>query len=147
MLTKLLPDQISKFWDIIRYAIEQSLPPIAGEHPDKMKNILMSLLSSKSQCWASYDIKEDRRILEAIVITRIFYDDASDTKSLLIYCLYGYEHIKQSSFTNGLKALVKFAKSEGCERVISYTNEPGVVELMNRLGGDTSYTFISVPLY
>lgn len=147
MLTRLLPDQVSKFWDIIRYAIEQSLPPIAGEDPDKMKKILMSLLSSKSQCWASYDVNEDKRTLEAIVITRIFYDDASDTKSLLIYCLYGYGHIRQSSFTNALKALVKFAKSESCERVIAYTNEPGVVNLVNRLGGDTSYTFISIPLY
>ena len=147
MLTKLLPDQVSKFWDVIRYAIENSLPPIAGESPDKMKKILMSLLTGKSQCWVSYEINESSKVFEAIVITRIFYDDASDTKSLLIYCLYGYEHIKQSSFTSGLKTLVKFAGSRGCERIIAYTSEPGVIKLVNRLGGDTSYTFISIPLY
>jgi hypothetical protein len=147
VLTKLLPDQVSEFWEIIRYAIEQSLPPIAGEHPDKMKKILMSLLSGKSQCWINSDVGEDRRVLEAVVVTKIFYDDASDTKSLLIYCLYGYENIKQSSFTSALKTLVKYAKSESCERVIAYTNEPGVVKLVNRLGGDTSYNFISIPLH
>ena len=138
---------MSKFWDIIRYAIEQSLPPITGEHPDKMKKILMSLLSGKSQCWINSDIGEGRRVLEAVVVTRIFYDDASDTRSLLIYCLYGYDFVKQSSFTSALKALVKYAKSESCERIIAYTDKPGVVKLVNRLGGDTSHTFISIPLH
>lgn len=146
MLTKLLPDQISKFWDIIRYAIEQSLPPTAGEGPGKMKKILTSLLSGKSQCWASYIVDGDNRTFEGIVVTRIFYDDVSDTRSLLIYCLYGYEGASQSSWTNGLKTLVKYSKSKNCERIIAYTDLPNIVKLVERLGGDTSYTFLSIPL-
>jgi len=146
MLTKLLPDQISSFWDVIRYAIENSLPPIAGESPDKMKKILMSLLSGKMQCWASYEISEKRRILEGIVVTRISYDDASDTRNLLIYCLYSYERVGYSNWTSGLKTLVKFAESRNCERIIAYTSEPGVIELVKKLKGDVSYTFVSIPL-
>lgn len=146
MLTKLLPDQISKHWNIIRYAVEQSLPPIAGGSPDRMKKILTSLLCGKSHCWASYIINEDVRTFEGIVITRIFHDDVSDTRNLLIYCLYGYEGVKQSSWTAGLKALVKFGRSKNCERIIAYTDVHGIVELINKLGGDTSYTFVSLPL-
>jgi len=147
MLTKLLPEQVSKYWDIIRYAIEQSLPPVAGEGPDKMKKILMSLLSSKSQCWISSDINEESRILEAVLVTRILYDDVSDTKNLLIYCLYGYEHIKQSSYSSGVSTLVKYAESKGCDRIIAYTNFPRVIEMIEKLGGSTTYTFISIPLH
>ena len=146
MLTKLLPDQISKFWDIIRYAIEESLPPVAGESPDKMKKILTSLLCGKSECWASYEKTEEIRKLEAIVVTRISYDDVSDTRSLLIYSLYSYEGMSQASWKSGLTSLVKYARSKKCERIIAYTEVPGIIELVNRLGGETKYTFISIPL-
>jgi len=146
MLTKLLPEQISKHWDIIRYAVEQSLPPIVGGSPDRMKKILTSLLCGKAHCWASYIVNGDVRRFEGIVITRIFYDDVSDTRNLLIYCLYGYEGVDQLSWTTGLKALVKFARSKNCKRIIAYTDVPYIIELVNKLGGDTSYTFVSLPL-
>ncbi len=146
MLTKLLPEQISQFWDIIKYAIEESLPPIAGEGPDKMNKILTSLLSSKSECWASYTVNGKERRFEGIVITKIQYDDISDTKSLLIYCLYGYETADRSSWTAGLKALVKYAASRNCHRIIGYTEVPFIVDVVRRLGGEAKYTFISLPV-
>ena len=146
MLTKLLPDQISKHWDIIRYAVEQSLPPIVGGSPDRMKKILTSLLCGKAHCWASYIVDGDVRRFEGIMITRIFYDDVSDTRQLLIYCLYGYEGVEQSSWITGLKSLVKFARSKNCERIIAYTDVPYMIELTKKLGGNADYTFCSFPL-
>ena len=146
MLTKLLPNQISEFWDIIKYAIEQSLPPIAGEGPDKMNNILTSLISGMAECWASYTINGDQRRFEGIVITKILYDDVSDTKNLLIYCLYGYENVDRSSWTSGFKSLVKYASSRNCHRIIAYTDVPGLVETAKRLGGEARYTFVSLPV-
>jgi len=97
MLTKLLPDQISNFWDIIKYSVEESLPPIVGDHPDKMNRILSSLLCGKSECWASYNRQGDNTKFEGIVLTKMLYDDASDTRNLLIYCLYGYEEVNKES--------------------------------------------------
>ena len=146
MLTRLLPDQISRFWDIIKYAIEESLPPIAGGSPDRMNRVLMSLLSDRAQCWASYTVGEEQRRLEGIVITRILYDDVSDTRNLLIYCLYGYEGAGKDSWLSGLKSLVKYGVSKSCHRIIGYTNLPSIVRIVERLGGETKYTFVSLPL-
>lgn len=146
MLTKLLPDQISKFWDIISYAIEESLPPVAGESPDKMNNILMSLLSGKSQCWVSYTKNEEQRIFEGVVVTKILYDDMSDTKNLLIYCLYGYNSVKRTSWLSGFKALVKYAASKSCYRIVGYSDLPFILDVVKRLGGETRYTFVTLPL-
>jgi len=146
MLTKLLPDQISDYWDIIRYAVEQSLPPVVGEGPDKMNKILSSLLMGKSHCWASYTINGNKRRFEGIVITKISYDDISDTKNLLIYCLYSYEGISEESWVSGFKSLVKFAESRNCDRIIGYTKEPLIVKKVNQLGGDADYIFVSLPL-
>lgn len=146
MLVKLLPDQISRFWDIIQYAIEESLPPIAGDDEDRMNKILMSLLGGKSQCWASYVKDGDVPRFEGIVVTRILYDDVSDTRNLLIYCLYGYEKVSRSAWLNGLKTLVKFAASKNCYRIIGYTSEPFIVKTVERLGGEAKYTFVSLPV-
>lgn len=147
MLTKLLPDQISAFWDVIKYAIEESLPPTVSENPDKMNRILMSLLSDKAQCWVSYTINKEQRKLEGIIITRVSYDDVSDTKNLLIYCLYGYGNVGRANILSGFKTLVKYASSRDCCRIVGYTDLPYVVELAKRFGGDTGYTFVSIPLY
>ena len=146
MLTRLLPDQISQFWDVIKYAIEQSLPPIAGESPGRMNRILTSLISGGSDCWASYTIDGDQRRFEAIVITKMLYDDVSDTKNLLIYCLYGYEIVDRSSWASGLKSLVKYASGKGCHNIVAYTDVPGIVDLVKRLGGEAKQTFISLPV-
>ena len=146
MLTKLLPDQVSQHWDVIKYAIEESLPPVVGDNPDKMNNILMSILTDKTQCWASYVRDESETRFEGIVLTRILYDDASDTKSLLIYCLYGYEKVDKESWLGGIKALSKFALSRGCVQVVAYTAHDYIVNISKSLGADSAYTFVTFDL-
>lgn len=143
MLNRLLPEQVSKFWDIIKYAIEQSLPPIVGEHPDKMNRILSGALSGKVEVWASYNKEGNKNKFEGIVLTKILYDDASDTKNLLIYCLYGYERIDRLSWIQGLSTLVKYAKSKNCLQIIAYTDVPYLIDIVKRLGGEAKYTFVS----
>lgn len=143
MIVKLLPDQISKFWDIIRYAVEQSLPPIVGEHPNKMQNILASALDGSIDVWASYTKDGEGNRFEGIVLTEILFDRPSRTKNLLIYCMYGYEEVDKQSWIKGISALTKYAASKGCNQIVGYTNIPYIVELVNRLGGETKYTFIS----
>ena len=146
MLTKLLPDQIAKFWDIIKYAIEDSIPPTATWTPNMTNKILTSLLCGKSHCWISYIMEGEQRKLEAVVVTQILYDDISDTRNLLIYCLCSYETNMGSSWLNGLKALVKFATFQGCKNIVAYTDVPSIIKIVKRLGGETNQTFISLPL-
>ena len=146
MLTKLLPDQVSAHWDIIKYAIQESLPPIAGEGPDKMNNILTALLCSKAECWISSVVEEENRRLEGVIITKLQYDDISRTKNLLIYCLYGYEGVSTESWTSGLKSLVKYASSKNCSRILAYTDIPYMIETAKKIGGEAKYVLCSFPL-
>jgi len=146
MLTKLLPDQISAYWDIIRYAIEQSLPPVVGEGPDKMKKILMALLSGKAECWVSHTMEGENKRFEGVMVTRMQYDDISDTKNLLMYCAYGYEKITDESWAAGFATLAKYAKSKGCHRITTYTTIPYLIEMAKKFSADSTYTFITFPL-
>jgi len=139
MLTLLIPEQISKFWDVIKYAVEQSLPPISGEHPDKINHILSAALSGKVNVWVSH---KDRKF-EAIVLTTSMYDVISDTRNLLIYCLYGYNKIDRNSWLEGLIALSKYAKSRKFNQITAYTDVDHIINMAKHLGGEARYTFIS----
>ncbi len=147
MITKLLPDQISKFWPIIKYAVEQSLPPTVGDHPDKMNRILSGMLSGKLDVWASYRHLEDGSTkFDGIGVTQILYDEASDTKSMLIYAVYAYEKTLPSTWSEAFEAISKYAVSKGCGRYVAYSSIPYVIDMAKQFGGDTSFTFISFPL-
>jgi len=143
MLTRLLPDQIANFWDIIKYAVEQSLPPIVGESPDKMDRILSACLSGKIQVWASYRREEEGTVFEGICLTKIIYDDASNTKNLLLYCIYGYESTLEEAWMHAFRAVSKYAKKHGCNDIVGYTNVDYLIEKAALFGGDAKYTFIS----
>jgi len=146
MILRLLPEQVSKFWDVIKYAVEESLPPIVGDHPDKINRILSSALSGKIEVWASYTKNEGALTLGGIALTKMLYDDASDTRNLLIYCIYGYGDISNDIWIKGFETLAKYAKSRKCLQMIAYSNLPNIISLAKRLGGETDYTFISFDL-
>jgi len=146
MLTRMLPDQISRFWPVVKYALEQALPPTVGDHPDRMNRILSGMLSGKLDVWASYRHLEEVTKFDGIVVTQILYDDASNTKSLLIYAIHAYEDTLPETWTEGFETLFKYAKAQGCYRCVAYSSVPYVVEQAKKYGADTSFTFISFPL-
>jgi hypothetical protein len=147
MLTKLLPEQISKFWPVIKYAVEESLPPTIGDHPDKMNRILSGLLSGKLDAWASYrHLPNEVTKFEGIAVTQILYDEASNTYSMLIYVAYAYEKMAPESWVEAYETVGKYARSKGCTRYIAYSSLPYLIDMAKKFGADTSFTFISFPL-
>ncbi len=142
MITRLLPDQVSGFWDVIKYAVEQSLPPIVTRHSDSMNRILSSLLSGKTTCWASYGKSEEKSNLNGIILTKLIYDDTTHTKNLLLYSVYGYSKVKEKFWMEGFAFMSKHAIAQGCDRLIAYTDVPFLIEMAKRYNADMQ-TFIS----
>lgn len=141
MLIKITSTQIAHGWDVIKWAIGNSLPPVAGGAEDRMSNLLKSLLLDHLQCWVS--VSEEGKI-QAIVVTSITIDEASGIKNLLVYCMYGFVPLTNVIWAEGLVALKKYAKHRGCHRITAYTSVPGIIDLFKRIGGNTDYTFISL---
>ena len=146
MLLRLIPDQISRFWGVIKFAVEQSLPPTVGEHPDKINRILSSALSGGIDVWASYSKIKNEIKFESIVLTKFLFDDTSETKSLLVYCIYSYTRMAKDNWLQGLQKFAKYAKSRGCNRIVAYTNNNQIIELFKHCDGDIDYTFISLEI-
>ena len=146
ILSQLLPDQVSNSWDVVKHAIEASTPPTTTWTPNMLNKILTSLLCGKAQCWFGYVVKGEERKLKVVLVTNILYDDISDTRNLLIYSAYSYEDTDRSDLLSGFKTLVKYAASKNCKNIVAYSNVPSIINLAKRLGGETSQTFISLPL-
>jgi len=144
MITKLTPDQISKFWPVIKYGVEATLPPITGKHVDRMNRILSAMLRGDIDVWVSYT-KPDNKF-EGIAVTQVLYDDASNTKNLLLYCVYGYVPVAKESWGEGKDLIFKYAKEIGCSGVVAYTQSQYIVDLAKFFGADTSFTFIHFDL-
>jgi len=108
-----------------------------------MNRILAAALSGRVEVWASYTKEDGKNKFEGIVLTKILYDDVSDTRNLLIYCLYGYNKVSDNSWINGILTLAKYAKSRRCSQIVAYTDVQRIIKVVNSLGGESKYTFIS----
>ena len=144
MLVRLIPEQISQLWDVIKYALENS-PPLTTEvdYDSWLNNILMSAMSGSIEVWASYSKENGTAKFEGVVLTSFEVDKFIRKKSLLVYYIFAYRDVAADSWTRGLETLAKYAKSRNCSRIVAYSNVPEIISISNKLGGDTSVTFIS----
>ena len=142
MLIRLTSDQVSNFWEIIKYSFEQAAPPTVLVSPDHATNLLEDLLVGTTDCWISFQRGEKGSKVDGVVITKIVEDDTSKTRNLLIYSLYGYSFVGKDSWIEGLTTIARWAKSKRCYQIIGFTTEDQVVSLVDKMGGDSSVTLV-----
>lgn len=146
MLIQLLPEQASRYWADIKGAVEDSLPPVVGMQSDRMSNILTQILTGTVSVWVSVEKGETVNTINGLILTTFVFDGISGTKSLLIYCIYGYGNIQKGGVLEVVQALQKFGGANECHRIIAYSDVPSVMELVESLGGETRYRLLSIPL-
>jgi len=138
-LMRLSPEAVQEEWEAIWQAIEEALPPIAGNGVEERKAIILqNLLSGLLECLVLYVEDKPVLVLTIAVTTELF----SGTKDLLLYSLFGYEPLVQSGWFLLYRELIGYAKVKGCSRVIAYSNRDNVIQLAKFLGGDISNHFI-----
>lgn len=144
MLVRLIPEQISSMWDMIKYALENS-PPLTTEvnYDSWINNILTSAMDGSIEVWASYNKKDGNAKFEGIALTSFEIDRFIKKRSLLIYYVFTFRETGKEAWIEGLKVLSKYAKSRKCTRIVAYSNVPEIISTCKKLGGDTSVTFIS----
>jgi hypothetical protein len=140
MLIRLLPEQVSEAWDVIAPAVAESLPTTVVHSYTAVVNVLEAILAEKAVAWLYY--KEGRPA--CFILTTPYRDPIVHTVNLLIYSMFSFEDLDEDDWQHGLDRLKQYAKFIGAEKVMAYTNQPGVIRLVSKLGADTSYTLIEV---
>jgi hypothetical protein len=142
MLLQLLPEQVANYWDIVKFAVEESFPPTVKTRPD-MNKILESLLGGSMIAWVSID-DNSKKIL-GIVTTTISEDICTGTKNLVIYSVYALaEKVGRKNWADGYEAIMKYAKSLGCTHVVGYTKVNAIKQVAKFFGADIDWTLISI---
>lgn len=140
MLTKILPNQVSTYWEAISFAVRHSMPPFVKVDDVFMSNILTSLLLGELECWISINSKGQ---IDAIATTQFLEDAASRLKTLLIYSAYKtIDEIEDKSWYEAFQTISQYARNSGCCAIACYTVVDKIIEQALKFGGQLQ-TFIT----
>ena len=142
---KLFPENVVGNWDIVKFAIRNSLPPSAQDTPDKMTRVLESIVAGELDVWVYYTYDTEVHV-KNILTTKIIRDTETDTKSLLIYSVYSFDHTTQEYWEEALMKLKEYAQANGCVAVTGFSKDEYVLRFVESVGGDTSVRFVKIPV-
>lgn len=146
MLIRFTPEQVTKFWYAIEAGLASALPPGVGNDPEKMNNLLASVLVGKTDCWISYERnKEGTAVVNGAVLTQIMIDETG-TRNLLMYAAYGIPTYVVSKWKEGYEVLKKWALASRCSNIVAYTDNPEICDIVTRLGGNASWRYLMLPV-
>ncbi len=152
MLIRLVPEDIKRSWVNISRCIQGSIREDLKNDEEAMHNLMVALLSNKMQCWCMCKgedenvTKVDNVEVYGYVVTQIISDIGTRSKSLLIYALFSFNSIPPTEWGITLFGLVEFAKQTDCYKITAYTAIPGIISIINNLGGDTSVSYCILPV-
>lgn len=140
MLVKLLPEQISKYWEYIKLALEETIGQRELSKSNRLNNILEALISDTMQCWWYV---RDERVL-AIVITLLTADMTTRAKGLRIYSLFGFEDLDLSIYSDGFETLREFARAKNCTYIDAFTDNDTLISIGKRVSDTLVTTYFSM---
>jgi len=111
---KLLPFQVPRFWDAIKYACIKADMLRPDEYGNYFNELLQELLSDKAQCFI---ILDKNKVLRTIAITKIIVNKISATKELYIQATYSMAMLRDDEAKEYINILLRFAHQEGCKRI------------------------------
>lgn len=145
MIIKLLPEQVVKFWDMLRFAIAETFMPRNSCTNQHLQAILANLLASKAQCWMAFDKPGPERKFIGFMVTRIGEDPAIKERCLFIDSIYAFQMVPENIMFHAQETLEKFAKQNNCKSMATMTDADRIVKLAERNGySKRSYLFKEV---
>jgi hypothetical protein len=111
MFIRLLPTQISAFWETIKYGCVKADEVREEDMPRYFNELLHALLNDKAQCFV---ILDEQKILLGFFITRIIVNKFSGRKELFGQIFYSMRSIIDEEAIKYVNVLSQFAAKEDC---------------------------------
>jgi len=130
MTIRLLCTQIPKFWDLIKYAMQQ-VERIGVDNDERFNELLAQLLSDKAQCFVKYLGEE----VAAVMITEVHEEKISLKRTLFIRLLFAFKLMGNSmDWQSDFSLLKDLAKKEKCSEIAFESNNSRVVDIGKSVG-------------
>ena len=140
MLTKLLPNDIEKYWGVIRQVAYENIADIKTE--EQLISLLEKLMLGHVICWLYSKKVEDGYVTTGLILTTFIADDIAGVRSLLIYLAYAFEELDDLAYAESFIALCKYAKSQNCVNMITYTDVPKLIEQAKSINASVNQRLI-----
>ncbi len=144
MLVRLLPDDISSKWKVIREALLRSLPSYVDNDDNAFNKLLFALLDETLHCWLIVEYEDKQPMIHAVATTTIAMDSASGTKNLLIYSIAAFRTLSPELLKDAMESIQNFARSLKCSKIIAFTDVKKIVDMAKLLGANTAQTLIEM---
>lgn len=133
MAIMLVPEQIPKFWEAIKFAAVKAECVEEGYREKYLNRLLYLLLAGKAQCFVRLSAE---RKLQMLGLTSIQVDQIRDEKTLFAYSLYSFEKVDKQTWIADLEDLKAWAKTSGCKSITTMTlaNNEKAIDLLNAVG-------------
>ena len=131
MVLKLLPDQIVKTWEVIKFSATSADEVDTKYLPDYLNELLNALLNEKAQCWIRLD---ENRMLNWIAITRLMIDKITGEKYCNIQCQYSFKKAEDVDWAITFMTVKKYAEKEKCSYMSGDTRNKRLMEIVERFG-------------
>lgn len=142
MVIRLNALQIAKFWDVIKFALQQTNRVGVEETQEHFNVIFAALMSDRAQCFLKYDSET----IAGIMVCETLENKVTKKKGLSILCLYAYKPLDSNIWQENFDMIKKIAKGEGCDKISFKTTHPRVVEIGKMVGFKTQHTVMSYSL-
>jgi hypothetical protein len=141
-LVKMNRELVTEWWDVIKESIRHSVPPFVAQREEVMGNLLKAILEGRLTCWGA--LEEDKAT--TILTTAMMREGLSQTLMLWIYTIYAFEIMEREYYATMFKELRHHARTRGCSKIITYSCNEDVINILDSLGADTTFRFVTIPL-
>ncbi len=131
MLIKLLPNQIPKNWELIKYAAVTADEVEEKDIGAYSIDLLFRLLNSKALCILS--VSKERKV-QRVLIVSFEYNTVTRTKSLFFNTLYGILPVEKAEWLEETAQICDFAKKEGCAKILHTTKNSVIMDYAEKYG-------------
>lgn len=137
MLIKLLPEQLVKIWDMLRFAIAETFMPRNSCTNEHLRHILSCLLSGKMQCWVGFSKtpnSDGSKKFIGFLITRIHREPMTGDRVLSLDHIYAFAPVESELFEVGMATIWKYAKKNDCKYLTGLSENDRIGLLGDKLG-------------
>ncbi len=132
---RLQPENLKHVWDVVRYGVIRSVPPHVPRSQETARSILRNLIAGKAQCWVLFDQDEEsRKNIHAALVTAVETESLSGARIMVIWAVYAYRVTPGEGWELVRKALVDFARAQGCTSIMGTSSNPRVIALAEQMG-------------
>lgn len=142
-ILRLLPNQIMEQWAFIKDAMIRSFPPVAEATDETFLEMQEQFLLGAMDCWFAIESLDAEDII-AVMTTKIVMEEATKTKNMLIFSVTSYALHTSDLWTAGYSSLRRYAAARGCNKIISFTNNPNILKIAESLGADVEWRLVQL---